>query len=568
MKRPMRKSLFRAGASAGILLLHASLAGCTGELGGSAPEAGVPSSMLPGGIDASGPGASTGTCAENSRLPSRIGALNGVQYLASIEAAFPGAAEVTNPFSNSDRSAEYSTNAELRRFDFNTSQTIRSNALSVAKDTAAQLSGRFSCLKQAADSVCATSMIKQLGRELYREPLAEREVTKLAALFEQARVAAGASAAAELVLRAMLSSPHFLFQKQLGAATGEPNVLSLTSHELAGAIAFTLTNAPPDKLLRDAADSNSLQESPQIATQVERVLALPEGQDGLKAFLGELFRTRDLPTQQKDLALFPGFDAEARSALLADFSDTIGSVLRSASPTFTALLTTRDFVIRPRTAALMGWTSLQGLAPEGSLAPAPEPGRMGLLTHPALMATFAHADETNPVARGHFISSKLLGVVIPPPPKAVMFPEPSLDAPPQTLRQLLQTSHSVEGCAGCHQFMDAVGYPFEAFDAVGKFRTTDNGLPIDTSGTITGSGEIDGTFQNAEEMLQKIAASKLGHDRFTGNVFKYVAGIDESPSVYCTTTGIAGNFKASGGDIPRLIVSLLTSPEFRSRAAN
>ena len=565
MRRPTSKALAKPATRLFWPFLTLALLGCTGNVIGE-PGGGDTSFGNPGvGHGAAGatPRA-TPQCADGNRLPSRIRAMNGEQYLNSIRAAFPSSAELTNPFSNSDRSSEYSTNAELRRFDFNTSGAIGDNAELIAKGATAELLMHYACLNQASDAGCVSGMITNLGRKLYRAPVSDSQIAKLSALFEQARVLTGAEAAAGLVLRAMLSSPHFLFHKELGAATSDPAALALTSHEVANALAFALTNAPPDSLLQAAADSDSLKTPEQLAAQAERVLALPEGLRGLLVFMNELFRTRDLAAKQKDAALFPAFDAETRSQLASDFSDTISSILRSGTPTFETLLTTRNFVVRPRTAAAMGWTSLPGVTEQGTLSTIPETERLGILMHPALLATFAHPDETNPVARGHFISSKLLGVVIPPPPQAVVFPERPADGTPRTLRQVIASQHSAEACAGCHQLMDSVGYPFEVFDAVGKFRTTDNGLPIDATGEINGTNEIDGPVQGAEELMRKLASSNLAHERFVGNFFKYVAGVDESPRVYCMTSVLAQQFKQGGGDIRKLIVSLLTS-DARSR---
>ena len=267
----------------------------------------------------------------------------------------------------------------------------------------------------------------------------------------------------------------------------------------------------------------------------------------------------------KDKTLFPLFDLETRSQALADFAGTIAGVLRSPEPTLASLLTTRKFVVRPRTAALLGWSDLQGLSPDGSTLEASEPGRSGILTHPVFLASFAHANETNPVARGHFVSSNILCVNIPPPPQAVTFPERTNDATPRTLRQVLQSEHSMSTCAGCHQFMDPVGYPFEVFDAVGKLRSTDNGLPIDASGSISGAGEIDGPVASAQEMLGKIAGSARAQDCFAERVYKYVAGVDASPALECSTSGLKSRFREQQGNVLELVVGLLQSPEFLSR---
>lgn len=555
-------------ALASAVLLGSLAAGCTGNIDqGSASAPGADgvggSGTAPGGPGAGGAGMSA--CVGSTRLAQRIRPLNSAQYENTIRAVFPDTGQLPSPFEVSDRSAEFSTNANLRRFDFDTTLSIMTNGQTVADASLAQIKASFACLAQPADRNCSSELVKALGRSLYRAPLSADQATKLSNLFEAGNKLAGPDAAIKLVVRALLSSPLFLFHRELGQPSAESGSANLTAYEIANAISYAVTDAPPDALLRQAADAGELSAPAKIREHALRLLGGERGLTGLQAFMTEFFRTRDFVKNDKDKTLFPLFDPETRSQALADFAGTIAGVLRSPEPTLASLLTTRNFVVRPRTAALLGWSDLQNLSPDGSTVEASEPGRSGILTHPVFLASFAHANETNPVARGHFVSSNVLCVDIPPPPQAVKFPERTNDATPRTLRQVLQSEHSMGTCAGCHQFMDPVGYPFEVFDAVGKLRSTDNGLPIDASGSISGAGEIDGPVASAQEMLGKIAGSARAQDCFAERVYKYVAGVDASPALQCSTSGLKSRFREQQGNVLELVVGLLQSPEFLSR---
>lgn len=548
----------RARYTAALLGPSLLLAACTASVSGDG-NPGRGGSGVAGAE--STPGTSTPSdCGEVTLSPRGIRALNGIQYSNSVRALLPSA-RLKNPFAASDRSSEFSTNAGLRRFDFNATQVVMENAEAAATTAKAQLSTRLPCLAGTPDRACIIELVKGIGSELYHEPLTEPVIAKLVALFDQ-NVAAGPDEAATLVVRALLSSPRFLFRKELGQPSGSG--FRLTSHEVASAIAFTLTDAPPDAALLRAASADQLQQPAQIRDQVLRLLASDAGVTGLRAFFIEYLKARDFATVAKSVATFPLFDATARTDALADFQDTITLTLRSPTPTLTELLTTRQFVVRPGTAALLGWDA-QGLPPGGSVQTSTEPGRIGLLTHPVVMATLAHQDETNPVARGHLVSDKLLCLSVPPPPKAVMFPVRSTSGPPKTLRQTLTGEHSVGGCAACHQLMDPMGWPFEAFDAVGRFRTMDAGLPLDTTGNIPNRPPIEGPVANAEELITKVAGSDTAHACFTRHVFRYVAGIDDAPSLECRTRNLAQSFRQQGGSIPELIVAALQSDLFLLR---
>lgn len=552
------------GAVLGGLALLA--AGCTGSIAGDGLGPSSGTGPKGAGPADSGPGAAgePASCGSPEPLPRQLRALNDAEYLNALRSVLPEA-KVESPFAASDRSAEFSSNAGLRRFDFNATQQVVSNATSAAASAKAALVQRLPCWQSAApDAACARELVTLAGRELYRAPVAEQEIAKLVALFELNK-AGGADEAAALVVQAMLSSPRFLFRKELGKPAGVAGQHTLTSYEIAEAIAFTLTDAPPDQELRSAADADTLKDPAQLRSQALRLLGSAQGLAGLQAFFSEYLGARNFMTSGKSAEAFPDFNVETRTQVLADFRDTVALTLRSPTPTFEALLTSRTFVVRPRTAALVGWSG-PGVASTGSSVAVTDPARLGVLTHPLLMATMAHQLETNPVARGHLVSDKLLCLEVPPPPGAVVFPTRPSDGTPKTLRQTLETEHSVEVCASCHQLMDPLGYPFEVFDAVGRYRTTDVGLPIDTRGHIPQTEGADGAVSNVQELVARIASSVTAQDCFTRHVFKYVAGIDDSPELGCTTSRLAEAFRKQGGSIPELVVATLQSPQFLQRA--
>jgi hypothetical protein len=541
------------------LMLALAGAACTGNLESKdAPGAsGDPSQS---GAPSDEPLAQS--CNETSRLPRALRGLNTEQYQNTIAAVLPGA-ELKDVFSVSDRSAPFSTHASIRRFDFNGVRYVIQNAEAAAATLKQNLSPRFACLAGTIDTACMRQVTGELGRELYNEPLQAAQLDKLMALFEQHK-ASDAEAAAELVVSALLSSPRFLFRKELGRTGSDAESFELSSHEVASAIAYTLTNAPPDAELRALADADALRDPARVRSEIERVLAKPEGVRGLQSFFGELLRARNFVLTEKSAEHFPTLDDATRQALLADFDDTVALTLRSATPTLRELLTGRGMVVRPDSNALLGW-SFSGLSDAGTPVTSNEPGRMGLLTHPVVMATHAHQVETNPVARGHLVSEKILCVTVPPPPQAVMFPQRIDDGVPRTLRQTLEAQHSIDSCAGCHALMDPLGYPFEVFDGIGKLRSTDAGLPIDSSGNIPNTGEIDGPVQNVEELLTRVAGSRTAEACFTENTVKYVAGIDKGAPSDCMRDTLAPVFTEKQGNVRELVISLLSSSMFLRR---
>jgi len=506
-------------------------------------------------------------CDGVSRLPRVIRGLNGQQYARTIEAVFPGIGPVEALFRDADRSAEFSTSSQIRRLDFKNTGDVIKAAEAVSGEVVGSVKQRFTCLESAPpDHDCISSTIETLSGELYRNPAPADHRAGLVDLFEEAQAAADTDRAIELVVRAMLTSPRFLFRQELGQPRDDGTGSDLTAHEVASALAYTLTDAPPDAELRAAAEADALHTPAQIEAHARRLLAA-QGVDqaGMIAFVRELTGVRNYAQVFKDEAQFPEFDAATQQAVLADFEATVGALLGSDDPTLDRLLNGSEFIVSPASARLLGWDDPDQYAAEAGLIEVDELGRRGLLTHPAMMGTYSHEAETNPVARGHFVSSKLLCQVVPAPPPDVTFPDRDEVGVNETLRQTLERVHSVNACASCHQYMDPYGWPFEVFDAVGRRRDDDRGLPIDDTSTIIVPDEFEGEVNDVTEMLDILAASTLVHECVGDGAFKYVAGVGYELEGYaCITDELTAPF-VSDGDVASQFVRLLTSPWFLER---
>src|SRR5206468_1891890 len=140
--------------------------------------------------------------------------------------------------------------------------------------------------------------------------------------------------------------------------------------------------------------------------------------------------------------------------------------------------------------------TLYGLPkPPGPGAPAELPAggpRLGLLGTAAFLSIYSAQDRTSPTARGVFVREKLLCQPMPTPPDNVNI---ILPAGNLTTRQRLEQHRKNDGCRGCHELFDPVGYAFEDFDWIGAHRDQEGGLPIDTSGSLD-----DFTFAGARDL--------------------------------------------------------------------
>src|SRR5262249_1379468 len=133
--------------------------------------------------------------------------------------------------------------------------------------------------------------------------------------------------------------------------------------------------------------------------------------------------------------------------------------------------------------------------------------RGGLLTQASFLAIHAHPVFTSPVLRGKFVRERLLCQTLPDPPANVntSLPPPTAG---QTTRDVLAAHRKNPACASCHQLMDPIGVGFEHFDAVGLWRDEENGAPIDDSGEVVQTTDLDGAFHGAVELSARLAQSE------------------------------------------------------------
>ena len=199
-----------------------------------------------------------------------------------------------------------------------------------------------------------------------------------------------------------------------------------------------------------------------------------------------------------------------------------------------------------------------------TLTEMPNEGRSGLLTHPGLMALLARPGETNPISRGLFVRRTVLCQDLPPPPAGVTIPQLPAVAANVSTRERLDWHTSAALCAACHDMIDLPGFALEAFDQVGRLRTMDGGKPVDTSGTMTAAGDLEGAFANGGELLGRFSQSHDVRACFTRKYFEFAAERAAGPEDGCALDTIAKTFTTTG-DLKGLIVAIATSPAFRLR---
>jgi len=416
----------------------------------------------------------------------------------------------------------------------------------------------------SAQNQCGADFVRAFGKRAFRRPLTGDEASAFDALFSSTNSARGYSSAIELTVQAILQSPQFLYRVDAArTATEETGAVPLDPYQLASRLSYFLTGSMPDETLFAAADSGALIGPDEIEAQARRLLETPRAHDMVRDFNHQWLELDGLA----GLARNPPEDGTDVKGIGDDYLESLQEFLDHAywdEGDLGALFSAPEIYVNARLASVLGMA-----APSADFAPVSgQPGRAGLLTQPALMAMLAHSDQSGPVQRGVFVRERILCIDVPPPPPNFN-PIPPDPDPSLTTRERFKVHTESPACAGCHALIDGTGFGFENYDQLGRYRTQENGLDVDASGDMldTGDAALDGPFQGALELSQKLAQSPRVQKCLATNWYRYAMGRVETEADNCSLLDVQQKFVKSGGQLKELLVALTLTDAFRYRPA-
>jgi hypothetical protein len=351
-------------------------------------------------------------------------------------------------------------------------------------------------------------VLASFARRAWRRPVAAEEVARLLPL-------AGRDPSLKLALTAILASPHFLFLVE--PEPEKEGVVPLGPFPLAARLSYFLWSSTPDEALAWRAESGDLAHPESVREEVRRLLRDPRARA-----LGENFALQWLELDplgeavKPDPKKFPEFDA----ALAADMKEEVVHLFHEIvreDRSLLELLDARHTWANERLAKLYGIDGVKG--PELRRVELGGGARGGLLGMAAVHAVSSYPFRTSPVLRGKWILESLLGSKVPPPPPdAGSLSEVGPETTAQTLRQRLEKHRLNRDCASCHDRMDPLGFGLENFDVLGRWRTHDNGQPVDVVGTLPSGERFQGAeglkkviLQRKDEVMRHLARKMLGY---------------------------------------------------------
>jgi len=331
------------------------------------------------------------------------------------------------------------------------------------------------------EDTAATQILSALLKRAYRRPVTERDLRGPMALYQKGRVEGGFEAGIEMAVAGVLVSPNFLFRVEPdppGIAADTPYRLS--DLELASRLSFFLWSSIPDEQLLDVAIAGKLHEPVVLERQVRRMLADSRSRALVDNFAAQWLHLRNLAGITPDMRLFPDFDDNLRQAFQQETELFVDSILREDRSVLDLLRANYTFV-NERLAKHYRIPHVYG-SQFRRIALDKDSERGGLLRQGSILTVTSYATRTSPVVRGKWILDNLLGVPPPPPlPDVPTLKDNTVDGN-LTVRKRLAEHRTNAACAACHNLMDPIGLSLERFDAVGRRRAAEDGIPIDASG--------------------------------------------------------------------------------------
>ncbi len=404
---------------------------------------------------------------------------------------------------------------------------------------------------------CARGILAPLARRAWRRPITPAELDTLLSLTHKEQKRTGSfEQAMRTSLQAILVSPHFLYRIERDRGSGTQ---PLSDFELATRLAYFLWSSLPDDELLRLAERSQLRAN--LIAQARRMLADPRSAAFVESFTGQWLQTRNLTILKPDPTLFPTFTGELAADMKTETELFFATLLKEDRPV-TDFLDAPFTFLNERLAKHYGIANVTGQ--EFRRVELNGAQRGGVLTHASVLTVSSYPTRTSPVIRGKWVLDNLLNQPPPPPPPNI----PALADKPESsagsLRQQLEKHRNNAACAACHARMDPLGFGLENYDAIGRWRTQDNGVPIDPSGTLP-NGQSFATPAGLKTILK--ADAQTFTRALAEKILTYATGRGMELRDRAAIRKLATHVQDNGYRFQSLLLGALESHPFLQRGA-
>ncbi len=558
---------------AALTLLVAS--GCTGMVaGGPGPHensggSGNGSASASGGPGAGGSAsASAGNAGSAANVPLETGGvklrlLTQAEYRASIQDLLGTVkAQLSLPDDTSVSGYISVGAAQISVGDMAAEQYETASLAATAEvfADAQRWQGIVGCQPKAdLSDACVTTFIKSFGQRAFRRELDDAEVTQWVGVAQNgALLASSAAQGLATATSGLLESPNFLYRVETNKLDASNGRLKYDGLSMASRLSFLLKGGPPSADLLTAAAAGQLDTVDGVRAAATPLLTDASAADRMVAFFSEFAAIQQVLKVDKSTQLFPSYNAALQQSMFQGTQLFLKNIVLGASADV------RSFYDSDQTFVDAALAPIYGVSPPASgfaqVTLAAEAARAGILGQASLIAGESQPDRNSPTRRGAFILQNLLCLTPPPPPPGVITTLPQ--DPNTTARQKMEQHRKNPSCAACHALFDPLGFGLEHFDAIGKYRTTDNGLPIDSTGTLDGVA-FDGAAQLGAALRQNVRATSC----MVRNFYRNANGRAEDDVDAAQIDSLVKDLASHGYIWRDLIADFVASDAFRSAPA-
>ncbi len=405
---------------------------------------------------------------------------------------------------------------------------------------------------------CARRILGKLARRAYRAPVTDADLETLLSFYQRGRNQGSFETGIEFAIQRLLVSPRFIFRfEEEPAEVPAGAIYRISDLELASRLSFFLWSSIPDVELLDVAAQGKLHDPAMLAEQTERMLKDPRSQALVNNFAAQWLYLREVKNAPAPV------NGELRRAFQRETELLVDSILRGEHSVLDLLNADYTFV-NERLARHYGIPNIYG--DHFRRVPVKDDARRGLLGQASILLVTSVADRTSPVARGKWILENLLGTAVPvPPPNVPALEESASKVEQRSVRQQMELHRKNAVCASCHKIMDPIGLAMENFDLTGKWRDTDQGIPIDASSQLVDGTSLDGPASLRQALLSR---SELFVTTMTEKLMTFGLGrgvrYSDMPEVRAIVhTAAANDYRFSS-----LVLGIVKSAPFQMRVKN
>jgi hypothetical protein len=554
------------------LMAALALSACVGDISGpdersmlarprdrGTPDAGGGTDTGRAGAES---GAENGACDTQATLgPTPLRRLTRIEYRNTVadlfDIAAPSSAELPEDAADSQgftttTSQPLSPEGALKYFEV---------ATTVGEDLLAKLPALFPCADGQTEDACVRALLASTGTKIFRRPLTEQEHDHFAAVFARARTEqASVDEAVLTVLQTMLVSPQFLFiMEPSQASASEPT--ELDSWQVATRLSYLLWQTTPDAELLDAASRDQLVSKPAVAAQAARMLESPRAKAAVAAFFDQWLMLRDIANVRKDPEIFPDATEPVIAALARESRTFVEDLFWNHDGSLGRLFISPSRVRNATLSEFYGDSLSEADDPELVEGAVTEQS-FGLFSQAGFLMAISKNDDHASIFRGKLVHSRLFCKPIFLPPPGVATPLPAIE-PGVTGRERIEMHTGSGVCVSCHGQFNPFGFALEHFDATGRWRETEDGLPIDTASEVATSDL--GPFDGARDLSSKLASSEQVHECVVSQMFQYAMRREITSEDACSLASLNRTFADSEQSMKQLLVAITQSDAFFAR---